>query len=124
VVGEEPRRAWHDGVLLISANQQLQFIDRLRRDALPFAPEHLAVVKASMLQPSADGIRIFGKTGTHLGADRSGNGWWVGWVEGEAADTSFALLVKLTELDARERRLQFANELLQAAGVLPPADRP
>lgn len=124
VVGEEPRRAWHDGVLLISANQQLQFIDRLRRDALPFAPEHLAVVKAAMLQSSTGGPRIFGKTGTHLRADRSGNGWWVGWVEGDEGDTSFALLVKLTELDARERRLQFANELLQAAGVLPPAERP
>jgi beta-lactamase class D len=124
VVGDTPRRAWHDGVLLISANQQLQFIERLRSDALPFAPEHLAAVKAAMLQPSADGVRIFGKTGTHLGADRTGNGWWVGWVEGDAGDTSFALLVKLNELDARERRLQFANELLQASGVLQPASRP
>lgn len=124
VVGEEPRRAWHDGVLLISATQQLQFIDRLRRDALPFAPEHLAAVKAAMLQPSATGVRMFGKTGTHLQADRSGNGWWVGWVEGGAEDTSFVLLVTLQGLDVRERRLQLANQLLQDAGVLPPASQP
>lgn len=121
VVGDTPRRAWHDGVLLISATQQLQFIDRLRRDALPFSPEHLAAVKAAMRQPSAGGLRIFGKTGTHLGADRSGNGWWVGWVEGDAGDTSFTLLLKLQQLDGRERRLQLANQLLQDAGVLPPA---
>lgn len=124
VAGDTPRRVWHDGVLLISARQQLEFIDRLRSDALPFAPEHLAAVKASMLQPSTGSTRIFGKTGTHLDADRSGNGWWVGWVEGDAAETSFALMLKLPKLDGRERRIQLANELLQDAGVLPPAAQP
>jgi beta-lactamase class D len=123
-IGEVPAQAWHDGVLTISAHQQLDFIDRLRRGALPVSPAHIATVKAAMADVEVDGRRIYGKTGTHVDRD-SGNAWWIGWVEGgKAPAASFVLGVDLTSTDERARssalgkRIALGKQLLRDSGAL------
>lgn len=129
-IGDVPAQAWHDGVLTVTARQQLDFIDRLRRGALPISPAHIATVKAAMASGEVDGRRIYGKTGTH--ADRnSGNAWWIGWVEagrvegGKAPAASFVLDIDLSSTDERARsvaldkRLPLGKQLLRDAGALP-----
>lgn len=118
-IGEIPAQAWHDGVLTISARQQLDFIDRLRRGALPVSPAHIATVKAAMADGEVDGRRIYGKTGTHLAADRSGNAWWIGWVEGgQRPAASFVLGADLGSMDDRAKRIALGKQLLRDSGAL------
>lgn len=124
-IGDVPAQAWHDGVLTISARQQLDFIDRLRRGALPVSPAHIATVKAAMASGEVDGRRIYGKTGTHADRD-SGNAWWIGWVEGngKAPAASFVLDIDLTSTDERARsialgkRITLGKQLLRDSGAL------
>ena len=124
-VGADPPRAWHDGVLTVTARQQLAFIDRLRRGDLPFSAKTIATVKAAMLDSDAGGRRIYGKTGTHLN-DGTGNAWWIGWVEGGGTrDTpwpaaSFVLGVELKTMDNRMKRIALGKQLLRDSGLLPP----
>lgn len=117
-IGERAEAAWHAGVLSISAQQQLDFIDRLRRNDLPFDSRHLDSVKRTMLAFDRDGVRIYGKTGTALPPGQTGLGWWIGWVERGDAQTSFVLLAELSRFDGRDERIAHANELLREAGVL------
>jgi beta-lactamase class D len=117
-VGDAPAMAWHDGVLTVTAAEQLDFVERLRRGELPIAPEHLAVVKAAMLEVDQPGLRIYGKTGTSLPEKGDGVGWWMGWVETPAGTASFVLEVELQDLDGREQRLQLAYRLMRESGLI------
>ncbi len=117
-VGTNPPRIWHDGVLTVTAQQQLAFIDRLRRGDLPFSAKTIATVKAAMLDSETGSQRIYGKTGTHL-HDGTGNAWWIGWVEGgKAPATSFVLGVQLKKMDDRAKRIALGKQLLRDAGAL------
>jgi beta-lactamase class D len=119
-IGDSAVDAWHDGVLTITTQQQLAFIDRLRRNDLPFATSNIATVKAAMLDSDRQGIRIYGKTGTHLDNSSTGNAWWIGWVEGgKTPATSFVLGAELQTMDKREKRIALGKALLRDAGVLP-----
>jgi beta-lactamase class D len=117
-VGSNPPRIWHDAVLTVTAQQQLAFIDRLRRGDLPFSAKTIATVKAAMLDSEIGGQRIYGKTGTHFD-DGTGNAWWIGWVEGgKAPAASFVLGVQLKKMDKRDARIALGKQLLRDADAL------
>ena len=54
-VGPNPSGIWHDGVLAVTAQQQLAFVDRLRRGALPFSAKTIATTKTAMYDGELDG---------------------------------------------------------------------
>ena len=130
-VGTNPPRIWHDGVLTVTAQQQLAFIDRLRRGDLPFSAKTIATVKSAMLHSETGGRRIYGKTGTHSDKDGNGNAWWIGWVEGGRMHgkswpaASFVLGLQLKKMDERTKsialgkRIALGKQLLRDAGELP-----
>lgn len=119
-IGPNPPRVWHDGVLTVSAQQQLDFVDRLRRGALPFSAKTIAAVKTSMLHSETKGRRMYGKTGTHVTDDGTGHGWWIGWVEGgNTPAASFVLGIELKTMDQLAKRTALGERLLRDAGVLP-----
>lgn len=114
-IGDVPAKAWLDGVLTVTAHQQLEFVDRLRRNDLPFSAKTIAAVKAAMLDETIGGRRVYGKTGT-----LPGNAWWIGWVEGgNTPAASFALGLQLKAVDGRAKRIALGKRLLRDAGVLP-----
>ncbi len=120
-IGPDAPMAWHDGVLTVTAQQQLAFIDRLRRGALPFSAKTVATVKTAMYDGDTGGRRIYGKTGTHS-PDKNvpGVGWWIGWVEGgKGPAATFALGVELKTPDERGKRIALGKQLMRDAGVLP-----
>ena len=120
-IGEVPAKAWLDGVLTVTARQQLEFVDRLRRNDLPFSAKTIDAVKAAMLDETIGGRRIYGKTGT-----LPDNAWWIGWVEGgwveghKAPAASFVLGIDLKTPDNRMKRVALGKQLLRADGLLPP----
>lgn len=124
-IGEVPAKAWLDGVLTVTARQQLAFVDRLRRNDLPFSARTIDAVKAAMLDESIGSRRVYGKTGT-LFNDGKGNAWWIGWVEGgwvegrKAPAASFVLGIDLKTMDNRTKRIALGKQLLRDDGLLPP----
>lgn len=130
-IGSDVRTAWLDGVLRISAREQLEFAERLSRGELPFEEHHLSAVRRAMRDQSAD-LDWSGKTGTYLpsgdcsdrqhGDSHCGLGWWIGWTNGPEGSASFVLLVELDRFDGREARLQTARTLLQQAGLVTASD--
>lgn len=120
-IGPDAPMAWHDGVLTVTAQQQLAFVDRLRRGALPFSAQTIATTKTAMYDGNTGGRRIYGKTGTHsAGKGVPGVGWWIGWVEGgKTPAATFTLGVELKTIDGRAKRIALGKQLLRDAGVLP-----
>ncbi|AVP97845.1 hypothetical protein C7S18_11850 [Ahniella affigens] len=121
-ISANPETAWTDGVLTITVPQQLDFMQRLANNDLPFRPDVMNTVKAVTLDRFDAELGIHGKTGTSF-RDGSGFGWWVGWVDAKPASgrvqpTAFALLVTLKKIDGRDKRTALGRELLREVGVI------
>ena len=125
---------WLNGPLRISADEQVAFLDRLRRGALAFAPEHQAAVRDILLLDEHDGTRLYGKTGwtstfdgQFASAYWSGPdvGWFVGWVETPRGPWVFALNIEPdpasdVPLDIQPARLDITYDVLADLGLYTP----
>ncbi len=130
VMGEPLDMAWLNGTLQISADEQLAFMDGLRRGTLGFSPEAQATVRSILPElASGDGWRLLAKTGWGIHdarpdiARQPGIGWLVGWVERPAArggDVVFAMnAVAETDgsFDIGPGRLRIVRSILDAEGI-------
>lgn len=128
---------WLDGALRISAEQEVAFLDRLRRRALPASRIHQDTVARILERDRGEGWVLRAKSGAAVPIDATGNvvagqaldavgsepvGWYVGWVERDAAhggDAVFAFNLRLRDNADMALREALARELLAANGVLP-----
>lgn len=122
-VGDALTSFWLTGPLAVSADEEVRFMDRLRRGALAFSPEHQSTVRGMLpVLAAGEGYALRAKSGW---ADRAGQpdlGWLVGWVERPGGDAVFALNVEARPggaFDMLRGRLRLTKALLHAAGVLP-----
>ena len=123
LVGDSVATFWLVGPLAVSADEEVRFVDGLRRGALAFSPETQATVRgmAPVLVDTA-GVRLLAKTGYALRAGRPDLGWLVGWVERPGGDVVFALNAEAVGPDAVDlvpARLAIAREILEGEGLLP-----
>ena len=123
LVGDSVATFWLVGPLAISADEEVRFVDGLRRGALAFSPETQATVRdmTPVLVDTA-GVRLLAKTGIALRAGRPDLGWLVGWVERPGGDVVFALNAEAAGADAVDlvpARLAIAREILEGEGLLP-----
>ncbi|WP_460843020.1 class D beta-lactamase [Noviherbaspirillum agri] len=114
--GSEP--FWVEGDLAISANEQISFLRRLYRNALPFRVEHQRLVKDVMINEAGGDWILRAKTGW------SGKiGWWVGWVEWPAGPVFFALNIDTpNRLDDLPKRQGITRNILRSIKALPHAE--
>lgn len=110
---------WLTGALRIDPIQQIDFVDRLRRGALPASKRAQELTRALMPVTTVGDATIRAKTGlvgvvanSSGGADAS-VGWLVGWAEKAGADTVFAL-----NCDIREPRRHIAARMTLAQQCL------
>jgi beta-lactamase class D len=91
---------WLTGNLRIDPVQQVDFVDRLRRGALPVSKRSQELVRDILPVTKVEDSVIRAKSGL-LGAElgRPSLGWMVGWAEKDSEQTVFAL-----NLDVREPR--------------------
>lgn len=87
---------WLTGDLRISPTEQIQFLQRLYRNELPFSDRAIATVKDIMLVEQTPEYTIRAKTGWALAP---GIGWYVGYVERNDNVYFFA-----TNLDIRDQK--------------------
>jgi beta-lactamase class D len=89
---------WLTGNLRINPVQQVDFVDRLRRGALPISKRSQDLVRDILPVTKVGDSIIRAKSGL-LGAERgqASLGWMVGWAEKGTAQTVFALNMDCTE---------------------------
>ncbi len=116
-VGDDIGNFWLKGPLMISAVEQTQFLDRLRRDVLPFPAALRAEVRDILLLDRGEGWALYGKTGWQNAPD-PGTGWWVGWVRRDDVSYTFALNIDVRRKADADKRIELGKACLRELGVL------
>jgi beta-lactamase class D len=110
---------WLTGELRIDPIQQIDFLDRLRRSALPISARSQELVRDILPVTKVGDAIIRAKTGL-VGAEigKPTLGWLVGWAEKGAKQTVFALNLDASEPRHAAARMPLAQACLTDIGAL------
>lgn len=117
-LGAAVEHFWLNGSLTISALEQIELLQKLYKNNLPFAEAHQRLVKDLMLQEATNQWVLRAKTGWYIKGDSS-IGWYVGWVETLEGPVFFALNMNISNEADLPKRQQFVREALANMGVIP-----
>ncbi|PWU69438.1 class D beta-lactamase [Gracilibacillus dipsosauri] len=90
---------WLDSSLKITAREQIDFIEKLVKEQLPFAEKHQKTVKRMMIEDEQDEYTLHGKTGTRL--SDLGLGWYIGFIKTTKEKWVFATNIDGTGSEAK-----------------------
>lgn len=112
-------RFWLDGDLAISPIEQIEFLQRLYRNNLPFSEAHQRLVKDILIVEAGPRWILRAKTGWQAGSDAH-YGWWVGWFDYPDGPVFFATHIDLPNgsTDATKRQA-VTRSALQRLGLWP-----
>lgn len=107
---------WLEGPLMISPEEQIHFLRRLRSGDLPFRPDVMDTVKAMMIDEENAHYVLRGKTGWAIRTDPN-VGWYVGYLETNSNTFFFALTVDILP-DGRGRdRKRIVKDIFLRLGL-------
>ena len=110
---------WLTGNLRIDPVQQVDFVDRLRRGALPVSKRSQDLVRDILPVTKVGDSIIRAKTGVVAAeAGRPSLGWLVGWAEKGSASTVFALNLDVREPRHIADRMKLAQQCLGDIGAI------
>ncbi|MBD1878042.1 class D beta-lactamase [Coleofasciculus sp. FACHB-T130] len=114
---EQIDRFWLDGPLKITPKQEIEFLQRLYRNDLPFSQRSLDLVKDIMVREQTPDYVLRGKTGW---ADSTNpeNGWFVGYLEQNKNVYFFATNMDMRNDNDGVNRIEITRRSLQALGLL------
>jgi beta-lactamase class D len=107
---------WLQGAFAISAREQVDFLERLRRGELPFSDYAMSEVRSMMVVDDSSGFVLRAKTG-YVFSTTPARGWWVGWVERPGLVSTFALNLDITAPADAAARAQIGTEILTELGA-------
>ncbi|MDC0831808.1 Beta-lactamase [Geitlerinema sp. FC II] len=113
-------RFWLDGDLRITPREQIQFLQRLYLDDLPFSEEVMATVKDIAIVEQTPEYTIRAKTGW-VTFERSGQtdvGWYVGYVEQNDNVYFFATNIDILDDDDLQARIELTRRCLKTLQLL------
>jgi beta-lactamase class D len=113
---------WLDGNLRISALEQIAFLDRFAQLQLPLSERSQRIVHAMLVVEANACFVTRAKTGLiGVSATREVEpvGWYVGWIETDAARWLFALNLDVRKPGDPALRQRITRELLVRAGIIP-----
>ncbi len=118
-------RFWLTGDLRISPLEQIAFVDRLRRRALPVSKRAQDLTADILPVTKAGDSVIRAKTGligvddrTAIEGAKASIGWLVGWVEKGSTQTVFALNLDIREPKHSASRMKIARQCLGDIGAI------
>lgn len=108
---------WLDGSLVISAMEQVAFLESVYQRTLPFSASSYDTLRAIMLIEQTPAFSIWAKSGwaTRVAPQV---GWYVGYVETPANRWFFATNIVIRNESDLPLRQQLTREALQALGVI------
>lgn len=110
-------RFWLDGELAISANEQVQFLQRLYHNQLPVSERSQRIVKTMMLNEANSDWVLRAKTGYGVRQNKK-IGWWVGWIEKEDTTYFFAMNMDIDNVKQLPYRKAIVKQALTHLGVI------
>jgi beta-lactamase class D len=110
-------RFWLEGPLQITAEQQIEFLQRLYQGELPFSERSINLVKDMMILEQTPSYTLRGKTGWTTSTTPN-NGWLVGYLEQNENVYFFATNIDLRSAEDAPLRMEVTRRCLQALGVL------
>ncbi len=106
---------WIDGKLAISSHEQIEFLEKLYKNELPFKVAHQLLVKDVMVVEAQKKWILRAKTGW-----QGKHGWWVGWVEWPTGPVFFALNIDTPErMKDLYKRQAIVRDVLRSIEALP-----
>lgn len=112
-------RFWLDGGLRISALEQIGFLQKLYRNALPFKVEHQRLVRDLMVIEAGRSHILRGKTGWAFDVDPQ-IGWFIGWVERPEGAVFFAMTMEMPNgADDAPKREAIVRAALRSIDAMP-----
>ncbi|MDJ0702440.1 MAG: class D beta-lactamase [Leptolyngbyaceae cyanobacterium MO_188.B28] len=106
---------WLTGDLRITPQEQVQFLQRLYRNDLPFSESTLATVKDIMIVEQTPNFTIRAKTGWAISG---AVGWYVGYVEQDENAYFFAANIDIRDQDDLAARLEVTRRCLRSLQLL------
>jgi beta-lactamase class D len=100
---------WLDSTLKISALEQVDFMEDLVEEDLPFMEKNQKTVKRMMIQDEQDHYTLHGKTGTRL--SDMGIGWYVGYIETDKDTWVFAVNLNGSGTEAKQIAIETLEEM-------------
>lgn len=117
-IGEDISNFWIDGSLTISAHEQIEFLEKLYQNQLPFDVADQRLVKDLMINQAGYDWILRAKSGWGVTENQS-IGWWVGWVEKANGPVFFALNIDMPNgIKDAPKRKNITRSVLQELGVL------
>ena len=116
-MGAEIDNFWLQGDIRISANEQIEFLERLINNELPFSIDNQNTVKKLILTDSSENYKIHSKTGWAMRVDRQ-IGWLVGYVETNDNTYIFALNIDIHENSDAKYRKELVYNILKSEGII------
>ena len=111
---------WRNSSLQISADEQVDFLERFYTGQLSVSSRSTAIVKDIMLLEQTATYKFSGKTGAAPLAKGGTLAWFVGYLEREGNVYFFALNMDGANYEAiREERIDLTKRILTELGYLP-----
>lgn len=114
-IGSEIDRFWLDSSLKITPKQQIEFLQKLDRESLPFSKRSLALVKDIMILEKTPAYTLRGKTGWNFDTNL---GWFVGYLEQNDRTYFFATTIDMTDVKSAPKRIEVTRRCLKSLGLL------
>lgn len=106
-------RFWLEGPLQITPKQEVEFLQRLERNDLPFSQRAIDLVKDIMVVEKTPAYTLRGKTGWVDDV-----GWFVGYLEQNDNVYFFATNMVMLNVEAAPKRLEVTRRSFQAMEIL------
>lgn len=121
-IGSQIDRFWLDGPLRISALEQIEFFDKLRRGDLPVSARSLDIVRDIIPSEVVSGGHIRTKTGA-IGIDgtpgeKATMGWLAGYVDRGDDSSVFAMNIDIRSPADLARRMAISKSILGEIGAI------
>ena len=121
-IGPVIDRFWLDGPLRISALEQIEFFDKLRRGDLPVSARSLDIVREIIPSEAVSGGVIRAKTGA-LGIDgtpgeKASLGWLAGYIDRGEDSSVFAMNIDIRSPADLARRMAISKMILGELGAI------
>ena len=106
-------RFWLEGPLQITPKQEIEFLQRLERNNLPFSQRAIDLVKDMMVVEKTPDYTLRGKTGWVDDV-----GWFVGYLEQNNNVYFFATNIVMLNVEAASKRVKVTRQSFQALELL------
>jgi len=108
---------WLDGSLVISAFDQVKFLDKIYRRTLPFKPAYYDALQQFMLIERNSAYTLYAKSGWST-ITKPAVGWYVGYIETSHDTWVFALNMDTPDQSALPLRQKMTLEALRAKRII------